>query len=381
MKIFRCQKCKNPLYFENTKCEVCGCRLGYLEETATLKTLIEVEKDAEDNGKVSDPLPIMSPSSKDTGQGNTLYSLLGDAGKHYKYCSNFIHKACNWLVEQDADTDFCTACLLNRTIPNLQKRKNLREWRRLERAKHRLVYALLRFGLRVIDKTEAPEKGLAFDFLSDKKASGQGEPVRTGHLNGLITINIAEADNVHREYMRKQMAEPYRTLIGHFRHEVGHYYWERLIRDRPDILQKFRKHFGDERTDYGEALKKHYQNGPRKEWRKSYISKYAASHPWEDWAETWAHYLHLIDLLETAFYFGITTGEDFRENSPLRMQADFDPYQEKSFAKILKAFYPLTFAINSLNRSMGQKDIYPFVIPKKTEKKLRFVHRLLHDRL
>lgn len=362
MKIFRCQKCENPLYFENTKCEVCGCELGYLDKTATLATLIVARYDL------------------GLGEAKT-YTLINDDDKKYRYCKNYVHKACNWILSEDDDSEFCTACALNRTIPNLGKQKNLKEWRKLERAKHRLVYALQRFGLPIIDKNEAPEKGLAFDFLSDKNVSGNAEPVRTGHLNGLITINIAEADNVHREYMRKQMAEPYRTLIGHFRHEVGHYYWERLIRDRPEILKNFREQFGDERADYGEALKKHYQNGPPKQWRQSYISKYAASHPWEDWAETWAHYLHLVDMLETAFCFGISTGSAFRENSPLKMQADFDPYEEERFGKILKAFIPLTFALNSLNRSMGQQDVYPFVIPKKTVKKLKFVHRLLHSKL
>ena len=233
----------------------------------------------------------------------------------------------------------------------------------------------------IIDKDRAPNKGLAFDFLSDKNALGNPQPVRTGHLNGLITINVAEADNVHREYMRKQMGEMYRTLIGHFRHEVGHYYWERLIRDRPELLEKFRTLFGNETADYGEALKKHYKNGPPKGWRKSYISKYAASHPWEDWAETWAHYLHLVDMLETAFYFGMTTGSAFKDHSPLKMQANFDPYKKGKFSKILKAFVPLSFALNSLNRSMGQQDIYPFVIPKKTVRKLRFVHQLLHHQL
>lgn len=362
MKIFQCQKCENPLYFENTICEVCRSKLGYCEKTSTLATL------------------VISANNKQVPSQNS-YTLLQDDGKQYRYCKNFGLKACNWIIDMDDETEYCTACALNRTIPNLQNRKNLRKWRKLERAKHRLVYALLRFGLMVTNKGDAPKKGLAFDFLSDKNAIGNTHPVRTGHLNGLITINLAEADNVHREYMRKQMAEPYRTIIGHFRHEVGHYYWDRLIRDRPEILEEFRKHFGDEREDYAKALKKHYKNGPPKKWQESYISKYAASHPWEDWAETWAHYLHLVDTMETAYYFGISTGAAFGENSPLKMQADFDPYAEERFDKILKAFVPLTFALNSFNRSMGQKDIYPFVIPKKTVKKLEFVHRLLHSKL
>ena len=239
----------------------------------------------------------------------------------------------------------------------------------------------MRFNLEVIDKDVSPNQGLAFDFLSDKNISYNSEPVRTGHLNGLITINVEEADSVHREYMRKQMAEPYRTIIGHFRHEVGHYYWERLIRDRPGIINKFRSIFGDERTDYDTALKFHYANDAPQQWRQNFISKYAASHPWEDWAETWAHYLHMVDVLETAFFFDISTGTNFIQDSPLKMQANFDPYGDVGFDMLLKAFAPLTFALNSLNRSMGQKDMYPFIISPQTEKKLRFVHQLLHSKL
>jgi len=328
----------------------CGSILGYREETLELLSLV---------------------------QNTNGYGLLNPDGNLYRYCQNHQHDVCNWLLSNTTTDDFCTACALNRTIPNLANDNNLAEWRKLELAKHRLVYGLLRFGLRVIDKDLAPEKGLAFDFLSDN-SRGNEKPVRTGHLNGLITINLAEADSVHREYMRKQMAEPYRTLIGHFRHEVGHYYWERLISNCPKVLEKFRTHFGDERIDYGEALQQHYQNGAPSNWQLNYISSYAASHPWEDWAETWAHYLHLIDMLETAFHFGLETGSKFLRNSPLKMQADFDPYQEQNFDLILEAFVPLTYAINSLNRSMGQKDIYPFVIPDSVVEKLRFVHSLLH---
>lgn len=231
--------------------------------------------------------------------------------------------------------------------------------------------------MKVEPKSDENPNGLAFEFLSEKATKGE---VTTGHLNGVITINLAEADAVHREYMRKQMAEPYRTLIGHFRHEVGHYYWNVLIADNEERLKAFRALFGDERADYSQALNTHYkQGGAPQNWSQQYISAYASSHPWEDWAETWAHYLHIIDMLETAFYFGIQTGNQVLGASPLKMEATFDPYQEPDFERINEAFTPpLTFALNSLNRSMGQPDIYPFVIPVAVLEKMKFIHQMLY---
>lgn len=351
MKIFHCSHCGNPLYFENTVCLSCGSHLGYLEHRSQLVNLIAK---------------------------NGLFSVSGDEGKLYRFCKNHEYQVCNWLVEINSDSEFCTACSLNRTIPNLENESNLVEWRKLEIAKHRLVYALMRLGLQVEPKKGIESSGIAFDFLEEITNAQNSEPVRTGHLNGTITINVAEADSVHREYMRKQMAEPYRTLIGHFRHEIGHFYWDLLINNNSDNLSAFRSIFGDERVDYGAALQNHYNQGASSNWPSYYISSYASSHPWEDWAETWAHYLHLIDLLETAFYFGIETGGHLNDGSPLKMEARFDPYLQQDFDAIIKAFRPLTYAINSLNRSMGQPDVYPFVISDTVLNKLRFVHQLLH---
>jgi len=350
MKIFNCQNCSQPLYFENTVCLSCGSTLGYIEESLELASL------------------TMTP------QG---YAKISGLGGYFRFCSNHDYSVCNWLLPAQSTDQYCTACSLNRTIPNLNDENNIAEWRKLELAKHRLVYSLLRFKLPVIDKDAAPEQGLAFDFLCANPDPTVKKPVRTGHLNGLITINVAEADSVHREYMRKQMAEPYRTLIGHFRHEVGHYYWERLIANQPYQQEKFRSFFGDERLDYGEALDAHYKSEATHDWHQYYISRYAASHPWEDWAETWAHYLHLVDMLETAFHFSMETGSKLVSDSPLKMQANFDPYQEQNFDLIIDSFVPLTYAINSLNRSMGQQDIYPFVISNTVIQKMRFVHDLI----
>ena len=170
------------------------------------------------------------------------------------------------------------------------------------------------------------------------------------------------------------MGEPYRTLLGHFRHEVGHFYWNLLVRDA-GIIEWCRDLFGDESRDYGEALEAHYRNGPPPDWRKRHVSAYASAHPWEDFAETWAHYLHIVDTLETASVFGL---HERPGGSRKGAASWFDPYADEPFERIIEAWLPLTFAVNSLNRSMGQPDLYPFVLAPPTIEKLAFVHRLVH---
>lgn len=349
MKIYQCQHCSHPVYFENVVCENCLTWLGYVDS--------------------EDKMLALTPG------GDTW--LVAEAGNRpYKYCSNHSHHVCNWMIPADDTTGYCTACKLNQTIPDINHLEHFREWRQLEKAKHRLVYALQRMGLPVISKENAPVRGLAFDFLSDKAST---EKVMTGHDAGLITLNTAEANPVHREATRLAMKERYRTLIGHFRHEVGHYYWDLLVASNDFALNDFRSLFGDERADYGEALNRHYQNGPRADWQSSYISAYAASHPWEDWAETWAHHLHLMDMLETAYAFGLSLNPPLGPDRLMNMQATFDPYSEPDMERILKACLPLTFAINSLNRGMGRPDLYPFVINNDVREKLGFVHRIVRQ--
>ena len=199
----------------------------------------------------------------------------------------------------------------------------------------------------------------------------------TGHHNGLITINIAEADDVERETARRLMKEVYRTVLGHFRHEIAHYYWDRLIAGTNKI-EPFRQLFGDERTDYAEALKKHYEQGVPADWNQNYISTYASTHPWEDWAETWAHYMHIVDTLETAYSFGLSIdpkGE--RTAASLNAEIKTDPYRVNEFESIIRLWLPLTFAMNSLNRSMGLNDLYPFVIAPTVMNKMKFIHNLI----
>jgi len=245
-------------------------------------------------------------------------------------------------------------------------------------AKRHLFYSLMRWRLPMPTRSEDPEHGLAFEFLADiAKNDGTVEPVLTGHNTGLITLNIAEADDAEREKRRVSMREPYRTLLGHFRHEVGHYYWERLVRDRGNI-DRCRQLFGDETQDYREALKRHYETGAPANWQAAFVSAYATAHPWEDFAETWAHYIHVVDGLETARSFGIKVRLAAKNAEGLSVELEFQPYAAANAQDLVDDWVPLTVAINSLNRSIGQPDFYPFVLSPPVIDKLQFIHEIIH---
>ncbi len=350
MKLFKCQHCGQVLYFENVRCERCGHALGYIPDAATLSAL-EPEGDA--------------------------WRPLAQVGGQFRYCDNAQYDACNWLVPVESTSRFCTACRFNRTVPDLGVQENVLPWRKLEAAKHRLFYTLLRLGLPLKDRNEDPEHGLAFDFLADLPDAGVPK-VMTGHDNGLITLALVEADDAEREKRRVQMGEPYRTLLGHFRHEVGHYFWDVLVRDGGH-LDECRAVFGDDSQDYNEALQRHYQQGAPPNWQESFVSSYATTHPWEDFAETWAHYLHIVDTLEMARAFGISVNPHVDTKDEITADIDFDPHAAGNFERIVDAWLPLCFAMNSLNRCMGAADVYPFVLSPPAIEKLAFIHRLVHD--
>ncbi|UFN49628.1 putative zinc-binding peptidase [Roseomonas sp. OT10] len=347
MRLFKCQSCGQALYFENTRCESCGHRLGYLPDLATLSAL----EDADGAWQ-----PLAQPS------GPRLF------------CTNVEHGVCNWTVPADSGEAYCAACRHNHTIPDTTVTENLENWQKLEFAKHRLFYTLLRFCLPLQTRAESPT-GLAFDFLSDPADGGK---VMTGHDDGLITIRLKEADDAERERLRKELGEPYRTLLGHFRHEVGHYFWDRLVQDA-GRLDECRAVFGDDSQDYAEALKTHYAQGAPADWQMNFVSNYASAHPWEDFAETWAHYLHIIDTLETAAAFGLSINPRIDKTGDMSADITFDPYKEKDFNRIIEAWLPLAFAVNSLNRSMGQPDLYPFVLSPVVIDKLRYIHELIRS--
>ncbi len=349
MKLFECQNCGQLIYFENVQCERCGLALGFLGDTAEM-TALEAASDG-------------------------TFTPLADRSKRVIYCSNFTHGACNWLVPAGGDA-LCMACTPNRTIPDLTQPENLRRWQRMEQAKHRLVYSLMRLGLPLESKTEAPDTGLAFDFLAPPPGEdGQGT-IMTGHLEGVITINVAEADDQVRAYVREAMGEPYRTILGHLRHEIGHYYWQRLIPGTPSHAL-FRQTFGDESADYGEALARYYRNGAPGDWQSRHISAYASAHPHEDWAETFAHYLHMLDTMETAYAFGLRIKPRAGQDDNLNAAIALDPYHQEKMEDIVEAWLPTTYAVNSINRSMGIDDLYPFVISPAVIDKLNVVHQVV----
>ena len=353
MKLFECQNCGQLLYFENTRCESCGMRLGYLPTRETVTALKETRDPAR-------------------------WRAMAEPRAQYRFCANAEHDACNWLIRADNPNLFCEACQHNRTIPDLSIADNLMHWRKIELAKHRLFYTLLKLRLPHRTKQEDPEDGLAFDFLSADAPSPHGgnEPVLTGHAYGVITINLAEADDSQRERQRSQMGEPYRTLLGHFRHEIAHYYWDRLIANTR-FIDEFRSVFGDERTDYGAALQNHYNNGPPPDWPERFVTSYASAHPWEDFAETWAHYFHMVDTLETARAHGLSVRPKVSQGASMAITIDFDPHNA-DMARIIEAWLPLTFAVNSINRSMGLADLYPFVLGPAVIVKLSFIHDRIH---
>lgn len=378
MRTFACQSCGQPVYFENVVCVQCGATLGFLPDELRLAAL---EQGSDGTWTTIRPTKRL----RRPGLFERLLSRRPEtpdarvtSGRRYRHCANYAeHNVCNWMVPADSSETLCPACRPNRTIPNLARPGHLEKWYRIERGKRRMAYGLLRLGLPVRTRGEDPEHGLAFDFLSSLDAA-EDKPVLTGHANGIITLNIDEADPAKRERMRLDMDETYRTLVGHFRHEIGHYYWDVLIRDG-GRLEEFRALFGDERQDYGEALEDHYRHGPAADWQDRFITTYASSHPWEDWAETWAHYLHIVDTLETAAHFGIEVERRLPDGSVQKADPELDPYDIADFQRIIDNWLPLTFAINSLNRSMGQQDMYPFVLAQPAIDKLAYVHGLIRE--
>lgn len=324
MKRLTCPGCRNFAEFERTSCRTCGLGLAF------------------------DPTTMQMTNAQTCA-----------------LCSNRPHIACNWLVDDGAT--LCSSCSLTTTIPNLGLERNVVLWKKVERAKRRLIYDLRRLQLPLVTRSGMK---LRFDILSEENT---GQQVTTGHEAGLITLNVAEADDAEREARRLAFHEPYRTLLGHFRHEAAHFYWSVLI-DEAHWLPQFRLLFGDERENYREALTNYYAR-PRRSFECSeFISEYASSHPWEDWAETFAHFLHIVATLDTAASLSL-----FLEG---RKQPTMeDPYLERDFDALLAAWSPVAEGLNELNRSIGHGDAYPFDLSAAVKGKLHLVHMaILHQR-
>ena len=351
-RAYRC-RCSRPVFFRNSECLACHAPLGFEPLLGELGAL-------------------------QPGDAEGLWRLENGDGAQYRRCANFEQIGCNWLIPADSDATLCLSCVLNRTIPDLSEPENLAYWQSIEIAKRQLVAQLLALGLPVRSKvSDDPDNGLCFDFL---KSLPDGPRVLTGHDEGLITLNVEEADDARREAMRKQLGEPYRTLLGHLRHEVGHYYWDVLVRDS-HWLEPYRALFGDESFDYATALQQHYENGPPADWPQQFVSAYATSHPWEDWAETWAHYLHLVDTMNTALAFGLNAEDVEVDTEPFGSDALYDPQHPGAgqFLYFINAWVDLVTILNELSRSMGQRDFYPFVMSRPVVAKLHFIHLVIED--
>lgn len=332
MRAARCENCSQLVFFENSLCLHCESPIGFDVPTLEIVTLIGDLEDA-------------------------------------PRCANIDLAGCNWLVEKD-DEELCLSCRMTSVRPEKDDTEGLVRYHAAEIAKRRVIRQLLTLGFPVDEDK--------IDFKLEN--STDEKPVMTGHDNGTITLDLAESDDARRTARREQLGEPYRTLVGHFRHELGHYYQDILL----NTEQKWdgcRAMFGDERDSYEDALERHYKEGPPKDWHDNFVSAYATMHPWEDWAETFAHYLHIRAVLETSADFGVSV------EGPRSVNADGDRDEfeaspqfgasDRSFGEIWDNWLPLTYALNQINRAMGKEDLYPFVLAQPAVDKLTYMHLLV----
>jgi hypothetical protein len=324
MKRFQCS-CGGPIFFDNHQCLQCGARVGFDPESMSM---VPVEERADQT-----------------------------------YCENYDHSVCNWLRPIESANALCQACRFNRTIPNLNLPHNAERWAALERAKKRLFFSFYRLELPVTDGWHAGRQGLLFDFLDDARTQPETYPdtfITSGFAEGVITINVLEADDIARTTAQVELRERYRTLLGHFRHESGHYFWSLLSGDEK-ASSMFGDLFGDANAEYRESLNYYYEIGPPIDWEQRYISAYASSHPLEDWAETWSHYLLMHDALETAHSHGLIP------TSP----------SSSTFVERISQWQAVSVGLNEMNQSVGREDAYPFVISTQVRNKLAYVDAMI----
>ena len=367
-RAFRC-RCGRPVFFRNAMCLACKTPLGYDPDLVLLRPLAPTR----------DPQVFRAMRTRGVGMTVPLTA--------YRRCANWTSPApCNWLLPDNDEAKlkpFCRSCRLDRTVPDPTDRDNAELWLKVEDAKRALVSQLIALKLPVESKvSENAGQGVMFDLL---RSPIDGPRVMTGHDDGLITLDIEEADDVHRETVRSQMHEPYRTLIGHMRHEIGHYYWQRLVRGT-EWEEPCRAIFGDDRLDYGQALQDYYAAGAPFDWKDRHVSAYASAHPYEDWAETWAHYLHMVDSLDTARSFGLVAHHDeiqYEAFTPQALAGDdaaaAPSADDLAFLAVVNGWIELTGALNEVTRSMGEPDFYPFVLSKPAVRKLHFIHKVVKN--
>lgn len=325
VRAFSCPSCGRLVTFESSHCLQCDQKLGFDWDARQIVAMLDA----------------------------------------HRRCANHRIVGCNGLVVDDGT--HCASCAITRTRPADGDQAGLRRLASAEAAKRRLLFELGELGLPVVSWREQ-DGGLAFDLLSSAQ-----EPVSTGHADGVITLDLDEADSVQRETRRQQLDEPYRTVLGHLRHEIAHYYQPILAPQGTRARDECRRVFGDDREDYQQAIDRHYRDGPPDDWKRRFVSAYATMHPWEDWAETFAHYLHIRDTLQTAEAYGLRVdGPRVATTDPAPLSSD-PSAPARDLEQLLAAWLPLTYALNAINRSMGAQDLYPFVLPAAVQRKLAFI--------
>ncbi len=339
MKVLHCPACQTRVYFKNSLCLQCHSQFGFAANSMQMATF-------------------------------------GD-GTSYKACANRAPiPVCNWLVAANDPHGLCESCRLTSTIAPLSNKKNLSRWITVENAKRRLLYSLRAQGISLLPKQSPFDlHGVEFRWLEGQN----GQQVITGHENGVITLNIEEVDDGQRELERERLNENMRTVLGHLRHETSHHLYQRFVENRPS-QQTFRQVFGDDTADYGQALAKHYDKGAPADWSANYISAYASCHPLEDWAETAAHFLLMLDALETAQSERMELqGWTLANAQPASNLEDAALLNDEAVTArlVTHEWLPLTRFLNAMSRSLGQRDYYPYVLSDAVIRKLSFVRFIL----
>jgi hypothetical protein len=333
MHVFRCDHCDEVVAFDAASCPTCRTQLGYVSEQGTIRAL--------------------TPASP------VLFEVAGHDGRWWR-CLNTAW-GCNWMLPASTGDVWCRSCRLTRGRPDQFRRDAVEVWAKAEAAKRRLVHQLDALGLPVEPRSDEHPDGVAFDLVH----LTEDTPV-TGHLHGVVTLDLAEADDQHRDRVRRLLGEPYRSVIGHLRHEMGHYYLERLV-VRTDQLDAFRRLFGDERADYRRAMDTHYGSVAPAFDPSRYVSAYAVSHPLEDWAESFAHYLHVVDATETAVAHHLGC-------SPADHRSGVGSRRTVEFGDVLDEWRAINLGLTAVAESLGVAPLYPFELVGAVADKLAFVH-------
>ncbi len=330
MKTGRC-RCGNRIFFNNHRCLTCDAVLGHCLPCGSLTSFSDDKQS----------------------------SICDTCGTVVHACTNQSHGVCNSFNK--SPNTLCRFCEFTSVIPPLKQPESVRRWAMMESAKRRLLSQLEDLSLPPFIDDVQQTHPLSFEFLENSvDACGQTKNVTTGHEHGLITINLAEADSVHRERLRVDLGEPQRTLIGHMRHEIGHYIdWSWACRMAAD---EYRALFGDpDSIDYSEAMKRHYDEGPPSNWANHYVSAYATMHPWEDFAETVNVYLDIMAIATTATELG---------------QSELDLSATADAGQLVSSVLKIVVEVSEYNFDLGLMPLLPERIPPAVIEKLAYVHAL-----